>query len=64
MYTTHLVILLREAAPHVDPEFTARALLAALNPGQHLFARRGLGWDLDRLRAGWRGLVDAICGAA
>jgi AcrR family transcriptional regulator len=64
MYTTHLAILLREAAPQLDAEFTARALMATLNPAQHLFARRGLGWDVDRLRAGWRGLVDALCGGA
>ena len=57
---THLVILLRDAAPHVDAEFTARALLAVLHPAQHLYARRGLGWDVDRLRAGWHALVDAI----
>jgi AcrR family transcriptional regulator len=61
LYTTHLAILLRDAAPDVDAEFTARALLATLNPAQHLFARTGLGWELDRLRAGWRGLVDALC---
>jgi len=61
MYTTHLAILLREAAPDVDAEFTARALLATLNPAQHLFARNGLGWDLERLRAGWCRLVDALC---
>jgi AcrR family transcriptional regulator len=61
VYTTHLAILLREAAPQLDAEFTARALLDTLNPAQYLFARRGLGWDLDRLRAGWGGLVDALC---
>ena len=56
-YATHLAILLREAAPHVDADFTARALLAALSPGAHLHARRALGWPLERLREGWRGLV-------
>jgi AcrR family transcriptional regulator len=59
---THLVILLREAAPHLDAEFTARALLAALHPSQHLYARRGLDWPLERLRAGWHALVDALAG--
>ena len=61
MYTTHLAILLREAAPHVDAEFTAQALLATLDPAHHLRTRHGLGWPIDRLRAGWRGLVDALC---
>lgn len=59
-YATHLSILLREAAPRVDAPFMARALLTALNPAQHLFARGVLGWELDRLRAGWRGLIDAL----
>jgi AcrR family transcriptional regulator len=62
-YATHLAILLREAAPHLDAEFTARALLTMLGPVEHLRARRGLGWPLERLRAGWRGVVAAICRA-
>jgi AcrR family transcriptional regulator len=60
LYATHLTLLLREAAPHIDAEFTAQALLATLRPAQHLYARRGLGWSLDRVRAGWCGLVDAL----
>src|SRR3954469_565873 len=40
LFATHLAILLREAAPALDAQFTARALLAALDPGEHLFARR------------------------
>ena len=59
-YATHLMILLREAAPHLDAEYTAQALLATLGPARHLHARRGLGWSMDRLRQGWRGLVDAL----
>jgi AcrR family transcriptional regulator len=63
LYTTHLAILVREAAPQLDAAYTARALMAVLAPGEHLFARRRLEWDLDRLRQGWCGLVDAICAA-
>ena len=63
-YATHLAILLREAAPQLDAEFTARALLSVLGPAEYLRARRGLGWSLDRLRAGWHGLVDAICASS
>jgi AcrR family transcriptional regulator len=59
-YATHLAILLREAAPGLDAHFTAEALLATLSPAHHVRTRRGLGWSLDRLRAGWRGLVAAI----
>jgi AcrR family transcriptional regulator len=60
-YATHLTILLRDAAPHLDHEFTARALLAMLAPGEHMRSRLALGWPLDRLRAGWRSLLDALC---
>jgi AcrR family transcriptional regulator len=61
---THLAILLREAAPHVDAEFTAWALLATLHPSRHLQARNGLGWPVERLRAGWHALVGALCAEA
>lgn len=64
LYATHLTLLLREAAPHIDAEFTAQALLATLRPAQHLYSRRGLGWSLERMRAGWSGLVDALSGAS
>jgi AcrR family transcriptional regulator len=60
LYTTHLAILLREAAPLLDPQFTAEALLATFAPVHHLRVRHGLGWSPDRLREGWNALVDAI----
>jgi AcrR family transcriptional regulator len=60
-FATHLMILLREAAPRADAEFTAQALLATLSPARHIQARRDQGWPLERLRAGWRSLVDAVC---
>jgi AcrR family transcriptional regulator len=59
---THLAILLRQAAPALDPEFTAWALLATLHPTRHLQAREGLGWPVERLRAGWHALVAALTG--
>ena len=61
LYATHIAILVREAAPHLDAEFTARALLATLHPSHHLYARRVLGWPLERLSAGWTALADALC---
>lgn len=64
LYATHLALLLREAAPQLDAEFTAQALLATLRPAQHLYARRGLGWSLERMRAGWDGLIEALSGAS
>jgi AcrR family transcriptional regulator len=60
LYATHLTILLRDAAPQLDAEFTAHALLAMLGPGHHLRARVGLEWPLERLRAGWHGVVDKL----
>jgi AcrR family transcriptional regulator len=63
LYATHLAILLREAAPLLDPQYTAQALLAMLAPAHHLRTRGGLGWPLERLRAGWCALIDAMCAA-
>jgi AcrR family transcriptional regulator len=63
-YATHLTILLREAAPHLDAELTAQALLATLAPAYHLYARRALDWPLERLRDGWYTLVDALSAGA
>jgi len=60
LYTTHLVILLRQAAPDLDAEYTARAMLAMLHPAHHLYARRALEWPLERLRDGWHAFVDAL----
>jgi AcrR family transcriptional regulator len=60
LYATHLTILLREATPALDAEFTAWALLATLHPTRHLHARKGLGWPVDRLRAGWHAFIDAL----
>jgi AcrR family transcriptional regulator len=63
LYATHLALLLRDAAPDVDAEFMAQALLATLRPAQHLYWRRGLGWPVERVRAGWHDLVDALSGS-
>jgi AcrR family transcriptional regulator len=63
-YATHVMILLREAAPQLDAAFTAEALLATLAPAHHLRARHGLGWSIERLRDGWRDLVRAVCASA
>ena len=60
LYAAHLRILLVEAAPHLDPRYTAESLLAMLDPRQHLRMRHGLGYTLDRLVRGWDGLIDAL----
>jgi AcrR family transcriptional regulator len=62
LYATHLALLLRDAAPDVDVDYMAQALLATLRPAQHLYWRRGLGWSVERVRAGWHDLVDALSG--
>lgn len=61
---THLTILLRQAAPRLDAEWTARALLAALHPAPFLHQRRDLGWSGTRQASAWHRMVDALCAAA
>jgi hypothetical protein len=60
LYTTHLRILLEEAAPHLDARYTAESLIAMLDPAQHLRMRRLLGYSLDQLVRGWDQLVEAL----
>jgi AcrR family transcriptional regulator len=60
LYTTHLAILLRDAAPLLDPQFTAEALLAMLAPAHHLRTRGLLGWPLQRMRDGWDAMIEAL----
>jgi AcrR family transcriptional regulator len=62
LYATHLSILLRDCAPGLDPELTARSLMATLSPSEFVIARRGMGWTLERLSDGWCGLVAALSG--
>jgi AcrR family transcriptional regulator len=59
-YLTHLIILLGEAAPHVDAEYTAHTLLASLSPGHHAVLRTVLGWSRERVAEGWCRLIDAL----
>jgi AcrR family transcriptional regulator len=56
----HVTLLVREAAPQLDAEYTAEALLAVLTPAQHLFMRRARQWPLERLKAGWDQLIAAV----
>ena len=64
LFATHLAILLREAAPALDEQLTARLLMATLSPAEFVLVRRGLGWSLDRLIDGWCGMVSALCGSS
>ena len=58
-YRTHLVTLIREAAPDADADYLADALLAPLGADLHLYLRQGRGLDLERVAAGWERLVRA-----
>jgi AcrR family transcriptional regulator len=60
VYTTHLAILLREAAPEADVQYVAEALMAALDPARYVRQRRGLGWTPERIAAGWQALACAL----
>jgi AcrR family transcriptional regulator len=64
LYATHLAILLAEAAPRLDAPLTARWLLATLGPGHYVHARRVLGWEVERLKAGWAAMVAALCASS
>jgi AcrR family transcriptional regulator len=59
---THLRLLLEEAAPDVDADFVAEALMASLAPAHFLRLRHDLGWPLARVVGGWCDLVDALTG--
>jgi AcrR family transcriptional regulator len=60
LVATHLILLLREAAPEVDAPFVAETLLAALAPAHYLRMRHDLGWPVERCVGGWCDLVDAL----
>jgi AcrR family transcriptional regulator len=60
VYATHLAILLGEAAPQLDAPLTARWLLATLSPGHYVHVRRRLGWEVERLKAGWAAMTAAL----
>ena len=59
VYRTHVLMLLREAAPAVDVEYAAETLLNALRASLHLELRRNRDWPLERLQDGWRALAAA-----
>ncbi len=60
LYATHLSLLLGEAAPRLDAPLTARWLLTTLSPGHYVHARRRLGWEVERLKAGWAAMTAAL----
>jgi AcrR family transcriptional regulator len=57
-HATHLKILLEEAAPQLDAEFTAEALMATLAPPHHLRLRQR--YSLAQMVAKWSELVYSL----
>jgi AcrR family transcriptional regulator len=60
VYRLHMTLLLREASADCDAEYIAEALLACLGVDYFLYMREGRGLSLDRVKAGWRELVERL----
>jgi AcrR family transcriptional regulator len=59
-YRTHLLVLLRDAAPACDADIAADALLAALGASLFGHLRQQRSIELERVKAIWRRLVDGV----
>jgi AcrR family transcriptional regulator len=59
-YRAHVITLIRDAAPDLDAEYTAEALLAQLGAEVVLHQLRGRGMTLARLAAGWESLARRV----
>ena len=57
LYRTHLVLLLREIGPGVDPDLHADMLLAPLAAGVVMHQRAVLGLPVERIAAAWSTLA-------
>ena len=62
-YRAHLAMLIREAAPDLDSEYSAEALLAPLRAEAVLYQLRVREMPLERLTAGWAELASRIVAA-
>jgi AcrR family transcriptional regulator len=63
LYRTHLAMLVREAAPELDDEYLAEALLAPLTAETFLYLRKGRDLPLERIEAGYEQLVRRLLAA-
>jgi AcrR family transcriptional regulator len=63
-YRAHVAILLGAISPERDIEYLSDALLATLAADLVLYQRRVLGLPQQRLKNGWRALVDDLAAAA
>lgn len=59
-YRAHIILLIRDAAPDLDAEYTAEALLAPLGAEVVLHQLRGRGMTLTRLAEGWEALTRRV----
>jgi AcrR family transcriptional regulator len=59
-YRAHVIALIRDAAPDLDAEYTAEALLAQLGAELVMHQLRGRGMALSRLAAGWEALARRV----
>ena len=60
----HVTLLLREIDPDCDPELLAETLLAGLTAGLFVYLRDARGFSLERIKEGWRRIVDGLVPAA
>jgi AcrR family transcriptional regulator len=60
LYFTHIAMLVREADPEIDPEYTAAVLMGALTADvlRHLLRDRTMA--LARVHDGWRTLIERL----
>ncbi|HEY6524774.1 MAG TPA: hypothetical protein VIY10_13440, partial [Solirubrobacteraceae bacterium] len=59
-YRAHVIALIRDAAPDLDADYTAEALLAQLGAEVVLHQLRGRGMALSRLANGWESLARRV----
>jgi AcrR family transcriptional regulator len=62
-YRAHVIMLIRDAAPDLDAEYTAEALLAQFGAEVVLYQLHGRGLEPSRLTAAWEALARRVLGA-
>jgi AcrR family transcriptional regulator len=63
-YRTHVLTLVREAAPDADADYLADALLAPLGADFHIYMRRVRGLPVERMVSGYEELVRRLLGTS
>jgi hypothetical protein len=56
----HVTLLLREIDPGCDSDLLADTLLSGLSAGLFVYLRDARGFDLERIKEGWRRQVDGL----